>query len=404
MTSLFRSRFVIAGFGVSLLAASCGLDKEERDGDCPRGAEDCRCKSDATCNAGLFCDDDDHCSAASGGSSGSAGRGGKGGGGTAGSVSSGGSAGSSGGSAGNVASGGTSGASTSGGGAGRSGASGETGTSAGEGGEGGSGATGQAGDASEPGGGEGGRADGDGGTSGTAGSSGASSAGTGGSAGSGGGAAGSGGSGGSACGELSLENPVGHVYTDSAIYAWNATFPPPLVAVGAFTLEFYFGLSYDGERTGTFTIGSGIDEDYATCARCLHATTNDNRVFLGSSGTLTVDSDSDQRNGKVRGSITGATLIEVTLDGSFHSTPVPNGACLTLDTLTFDIEPPVPEGWTCPDIWYDDGECDCGCGLPDESCADSSIAACDGCWCGGAGSNCNAVNTGIDPNDNSQCL
>ena len=38
----------------------------------------------------------------------------------------------------------------------------------------------------------------------------------------------------------------------------------------------------------------------------------------------------------------------------------------------------VPAGWTCDDTWYgaDDG-CDCGCGVLDTDCADSSLLSCD---------------------------
>ncbi len=37
----------------------------------------------------------------------------------------------------------------------------------------------------------------------------------------------------------------------------------------------------------------------------------------------------------------------------------------------------VPDEWTCSSAWWDDGLCDCGCGVFDEDdCADETTASC----------------------------
>ena len=59
--------------------------------------------------------------------------------------------------------------------------------------------------------------------------------------------------------------------------------------------------------------------------------------------------------------------------------------------------------WECPPAWYEDYECDCGCGIPDPDCEGSTSSyACYTC------SNCSADEEecfyALDPDDNSQCL
>lgn len=61
-------------------------------------------------------------------------------------------------------------------------------------------------------------------------------------------------------------------------------------------------------------------------------------------------------------------------------------------------------GWTCDLTWYGDGECDCGCGITDSDCADSSVQSCQFCV-----ADCNvgsgyACPGNIDPTNNAQCL
>ena len=42
-----------------------------------------------------------------------------------------------------------------------------------------------------------------------------------------------------------------------------------------------------------------------------------------------------------------------------------------------ETQPTVPEDWTCDEEWYGDGECDCGCGALDSDCADGSAGVCE---------------------------
>lgn len=64
----------------------------------------------------------------------------------------------------------------------------------------------------------------------------------------------------------------------------------------------------------------------------------------------------------------------------------------------------VPKGWTCAEKFYDvlDG-CDCGCGIVDPDCIDSTVDSCT--FCGPSFGSCatDAECTNVDPNDNSQC-
>lgn len=58
----------------------------------------------------------------------------------------------------------------------------------------------------------------------------------------------------------------------------------------------------------------------------------------------------------------------------------------------------VPAGWTCDAAWYDDSDCDCGCGVDDPTCGVSYTAsACDfALACGGVDR--------VDPADPTRCL
>jgi hypothetical protein len=88
----------------------------------------------------------------------------------------------------------------------------------------------------------------------------------------------------------------------------------------------------------------------------------------------------------------------------------PEGSCSRSDCR--DIDPSdiavcdggLPPGWTCPQDYFGDSGCDCGCGALDEDCAGTSIAACD--FCDSPGS-CSEETTGcpgeISPTDNTVC-
>jgi hypothetical protein len=63
----------------------------------------------------------------------------------------------------------------------------------------------------------------------------------------------------------------------------------------------------------------------------------------------------------------------------------------------------VPTAWTCISFAYGDGQCDCGCGVPDKDCAGQELAQCESC--NGFGS-CNLAECPgrIDPADVATCL
>ena len=60
----------------------------------------------------------------------------------------------------------------------------------------------------------------------------------------------------------------------------------------------------------------------------------------------------------------------------------------------------VPGAWSCPEAYYGDDECDCGCGVPDVDCASSSVDVCERCFHGCSHSVCPGS---IAPNDNRVC-
>jgi hypothetical protein len=190
--------------------------------------------------------------------------------------------------------------------------------------------------------------------------------------------------------------------------AYVSTFTPNVDGVedDFVNLELY-GDPLNGGDLGTFDLTMGDDANYATCARCFRAFVDfegaNPRFFFQSAGTLEV-TGSAPLDGALDATVTGLTLIEVTIDpDTFVSTPVPGGACLEIATADINT---VPAGWTCDPALYNSGmatECNCGCGVVDPDCADDTSASCDSCndmgSCDEAGSDCSQ----IDATDNSGC-
>jgi len=411
-TTRVRSRFVFGGLLLSALAApSCfttNAGDDDTTEDCPSGEEGCKCKTGDQCDDGLTCNSKGHCVASAtggtGGSAGStsAGTGGATGGSAGGAVVTGGTGGDvtggTGGTAGGAVTGGT-GGDTTGGGTGGSSAQGGTdnggeagvGNATGEGGVPEMGGTGGSTAGSSGKGGSGGSA----GKAGSGGSAGkAGSGGTGGSAGkaggSSGGKAGGGGSGGSpACTVITSLSGVTHS-SNSFGATIGATIAPDRGEADADLLvAYFFGDPYNGADKGTITLGQGDDANYATCGHCITAFEDQGsateKFFFATAGTLVLDSDSLQLFGYPQGSLTNVTLREATYDpGTFESTLVPGGACLTLadGAAVVNITSPAPAGWTnCSPSFYDDGDCDCGCGAMDLDCTTAAASSCDYCWC-----------------------
>lgn len=320
-----------------------------------------------------------------GGASGTGGKAGSSAGGSSGKSATGGSGGS-GGEAGD-STGGTGGRGGSGGGSGGSGTGGRGGTS-GDAGEAGMGA--------------------DGGTGGATGGS----SGKGGSGGSGG-SAGTGGSGGkSSCPELTLQEVVG-MSVDPPDPTFRGTvfdvaIQQQLVggAEDFLGIQFYAGANFDGDATGEFELGTGIDDNYESCGRCVLVERDASAIgnagntrFFATSGTLVIDEDSEQMDGRPILTLSDVTLVEVTIDpNTFISTPVQGGDCYHVSS--YSLELPTPS-WSCPVDSWGDNVCDCGCDAPDLECVTTGIGACDACTSPGSCAQTDCYD--IDFDDNSQC-
>ncbi|HTQ05172.1 MAG TPA: hypothetical protein VMI54_15015 [Polyangiaceae bacterium] len=174
-------------------------------------------------------------------------------------------------------------------------------------------------------------------------------------------------------------------------------------------LDFYTSGGYDGDATGLFHLGTGDEENYATCSRCVYlgqdvGSSSIKAFFFAKSGTLDIAADSKQMQGKPDLTLSDVLLTEVTIDTDTNvSTEVPGGRCLHLASLTLTTTS-VPAGWTCPSSAYgtEDG-CDCGCGVVDPDCFSQYVGACDYCSSSDDAGSCASDCTDIDLNDNSKC-
>lgn len=187
-------------------------------------------------------------------------------------------------------------------------------------------------------------------------------------------------------------NDIGEA-PDFAAYLYETS---PLGAAGDLDLLnvlFYASTQssgYDGEDKGIFQLGTGIDANFETCARCVLVEQDYDStlvIYFATAGTLDVATTSDQMNGAPQATLTGVTLREVTIDSTV-STLVPNGRCLQLAAAVVQL----PPTWTCSNGSYasDDG-CDCGCGARDGDCTDAAATSCDTCHCASDTSDCSAV-------------
>jgi hypothetical protein len=83
------------------------------------------------------------------------------------------------------------------------------------------------------------------------------------------------------------------------------------------------------------------------------------------------------------------------------------GACAervdARDTTQCSAAAVIPADWVCPDSYFGDGGCDCGCGARDRDCASSSdVGECAFCEACGvfAGDDCASA---VDPVDTTFC-
>ncbi len=100
----------------------------------------------------------------------------------------------------------------------------------------------------------------------------------------------------------------------------------------SFAIEWYEGLFAVGEETI-------IDANYSTCSLCVLVklgcdgdTSVCEKTFLARSGTVVLESVTDDLVGSVR----DVELIEVTIDEDYFSDPVPGGETYCVDELIFD--------------------------------------------------------------------
>jgi hypothetical protein len=133
---------------------------------------------------------------------------------------------------------------------------------------------------------------------------------------------------------------------------------------------------FDDALTGTVDLGDGIEANYQTCATCFRVYEDlgidapPGREFFQVAGTIDLGSTTPPF---LAGTVSGLTLVEVTIAKDFRSIPVPGGACLRVETFDFEVKQP-PAGWACVPEFYDDGEfCDCICGAADSDCDDASL-------------------------------
>jgi hypothetical protein len=135
------------------------------------------------------------------------------------------------------------------------------------------------------------------------------------------------------------------------------------------------GYTFEDEE---FELTGVINDNLATCEQCVvvYQDLDDEgvpaRVFFQSGGLMDVDEDGDAFP-FAEITLTGVTLVEVTVDEDGISTLVEDGACLELEDVV--LEYAIPEGWTCtPAFFGDHAGCDCGCGAFDPDCADETQA------------------------------
>ncbi len=105
---------------------------------------------------------------------------------------------------------------------------------------------------------------------------------------------------------------------------------------------------FDPQTAGTFDLSTPPDDNYEACEHCVALGIDwpvdaDDPVerYFQSAGTLTLTKAYSAADPSVRGSLKNVKLIEVTMDpDTFHTTPVPNGKCITIKSLVFDYSPP----------------------------------------------------------------
>ncbi len=162
--------------------------------------------------------------------------------------------------------------------------------------------------------------------------------------------------------------------TDDNFAFWVAPVTTTLTGADSVSMQMEFYGGIESSLAGTFDLAEGNQANYSTCAVCFRVFELDEageviRQYFQSGGSVTLAADPSSAY-VLDGDLTDLALVEVTIatDGSFVSTPVEGGQCLTLGSLVLDADD-VPNAWTCALDAYNDGtSCDCECGTPDPDC------------------------------------
>ncbi len=120
--------------------------------------------------------------------------------------------------------------------------------------------------------------------------------------------------------------------------------------------------------TGTFQLGTGADENFGTCARCVWIRGDSpERGWFATEGTLVSATNPFSR--RVDFEVTGLKLVEVAIDPLTRtSAPLRGGSCIEVKDFEGSGVFP-PSTWRCDDEAFRDGaSCDCECGAWDPDC------------------------------------
>ncbi|MCL2824212.1 MAG: hypothetical protein FWD57_09495 [Polyangiaceae bacterium] len=125
---------------------------------------------------------------------------------------------------------------------------------------------------------------------------------------------------------------------------------------------------------GTYDFAFPTSVDPLSCEQCIVVAVdfdgdNYDKSFVGSSGTINIHSTLDDHViGVVNATLHEVLFVEVDEDEVNKTlTPTVGGDCISIEYMELVIEP--IDGWTCLQRNYDDGySCSCGCGIWDPDC------------------------------------